>query len=324
MDSSSDKKPGLEFHCNQCGELLSSGGARPGESIDCPSCRAPNTVPAADRPPVVDPSRHEKIIKFDCPHCGQRLSSPASFGGREFECPGCAGRTVVPGEPSTAEHASENVRTVKFFCSSCGQKLSCDPRWAGHTIECPVCEKPATVPTPEAKAIRHAKLRKEGRSEGAPCASAPSPAGRPPPEEPPAPGESEGGTASSVTEPGTGRKAEAEPPKRRGEGPPPPTPSASQSGPAGKGGLAQEAVRLSHRAGRGGRTILPAGRRPPDPNSAATRRGGARRIVGLTEIEHGKEAAREAPGRSSSAREAVNPVVSEVSERMADEDPESP
>lgn len=36
------------------------------------------------------------MIKFECPHCDQRISAEPEWAGKESECPSCSGYLVVP------------------------------------------------------------------------------------------------------------------------------------------------------------------------------------------------------------------------------------
>ncbi|NNC89635.1 MAG: hypothetical protein HKN82_14365, partial [Akkermansiaceae bacterium] len=108
-------------------------------------------VPAADSEQAAKPeiaSVHEEIIKFFCMHCGQKLSSPAAFVGRSFDCPSCAKSNQVPGEKPAEPARPQPKELIKFFCCGCGQKLSVDGKIAGHTIDCPICSAPTKVPEP--------------------------------------------------------------------------------------------------------------------------------------------------------------------------------
>jgi predicted RNA-binding Zn-ribbon protein involved in translation (DUF1610 family) len=140
MDAKIQKKFTIKFFCTHCGDPLTG---QFGSEVACSSCGTSNALPSADEhPSQILPSEHEKITKFYCISCDQKLSSPVGFAGKEFECPTCSKTNVVPGENPHLPSPRPYEQLLKFFCTSCGQKLSCEPELQGKTIDCPVCFEP--------------------------------------------------------------------------------------------------------------------------------------------------------------------------------------
>ena len=65
-------------------------------------------VAAASAPvPQFDQAAVPKVIKFECPHCGQRISATAKEQGQPGRCPECAKGFMVPREQGEAGMAKE-------------------------------------------------------------------------------------------------------------------------------------------------------------------------------------------------------------------------
>lgn len=85
----------------------------------------------------------QRVQKFFCTSCGQKLAVPAGLEGQGFSCPNCAARGHVPGAPPRDDPGKECL--LRFHCTHCGQKLSA-PDWAvGRMIDCPLCSEKTTV-----------------------------------------------------------------------------------------------------------------------------------------------------------------------------------
>ena len=94
-------------------------------------------------------------LKFNCPHCQQRLGVPEAALGRRILCPSCEGPIQLPerGKPQTEPAASRPVSMlkdsseegkrqkgdIKFSCPSCEAHLVIEERGAGKQISCPYC-----------------------------------------------------------------------------------------------------------------------------------------------------------------------------------------
>ncbi|MBL7114843.1 MAG: zinc-ribbon domain-containing protein [Kiritimatiellae bacterium] len=59
----------IEFKCSHCEQVLECPGDMAGETVDCPSCENPITVPLPGGI-IVEPPR-------TCPHCSSELSDHA-------------------------------------------------------------------------------------------------------------------------------------------------------------------------------------------------------------------------------------------------------
>jgi DNA-directed RNA polymerase subunit M/transcription elongation factor TFIIS len=115
-------------------------------------------------------------VKFNCPHCQQRLGVPDSLLGRKLSCPTCGGHIRLP-EKSPAPDQSllaslppeqpplpsaipvEKPKAlgttvpvtlangdITFFCPRCDSKLVVTERAAGKQIPCRSCGSPIKVP----------------------------------------------------------------------------------------------------------------------------------------------------------------------------------
>jgi transcription elongation factor Elf1 len=141
-------------------------------------------------------------VKFNCPHCQQRLGVPDTLLGRKLSCPSCGGHirlpekpTVMPEQPAPPTLPSppaplpsaipvEKPKTlagpgttvpvtlangdITFFCPRCSSKLVVTERAAGKQIPCRSCGTPITVPDtaippdPAGRQTINLTLRQEG------------------------------------------------------------------------------------------------------------------------------------------------------------------
>ena len=105
-------------------------------------------------------------LKFNCPHCQQRLGVPEAALGRTITCPICAGHIQLPKreqaqtEPETAHpalvqresngDAQKQKTDIKFSCPKCQAHLVIEARGAGMRIACISCGAQIIVPDPGA------------------------------------------------------------------------------------------------------------------------------------------------------------------------------
>lgn len=102
-------------------------------------------------------------IKFNCPHCQQRLSVPEAALGRTIACPACTGRIGLPAKktpppeqpvppPPDEPQAQEPVTRlqtggdIKFACPACLVNIAIAERAAGRQITCQRCGAQILVP----------------------------------------------------------------------------------------------------------------------------------------------------------------------------------
>lgn len=74
-------------------------------------------------------------IKFECPVCGNHLSTKNDYVGKEGKCK-CGAAVIVPG----------NSEKMKFACTQCGNGISVSNRHAGQKGKCPACKSVLNVP----------------------------------------------------------------------------------------------------------------------------------------------------------------------------------
>jgi DNA-directed RNA polymerase subunit RPC12/RpoP len=110
-------------------------------------------------------------IKFNCPHCQQRLGIADTSLGQKIACPSCGGHVRLPAKPMPSPEPPspplpptaipvDKPKTFgttvpvtlangdfTFFCPSCNAKLIVTERAAGKQIPCRSCSAPVTVPT---------------------------------------------------------------------------------------------------------------------------------------------------------------------------------
>ena len=103
-------------------------------------------------------------LKFNCPHCQQRLGVPEAALGRTITCPICAGHIQLPKreqtqtEPKPAQpvlvkkvgggDAQKQKPDIKFACPKCQAHLVIETRGAGMRIACMNCGAQIIVPDP--------------------------------------------------------------------------------------------------------------------------------------------------------------------------------
>jgi len=105
-------------------------------------------------------------LKFNCPHCQQRLGLPEAALGRTISCPICKGHIQLPkvDRPQTEPKSSQLVLVkregggdpnkqksdIKFSCPKCQVHLVIEARGAGKRIACKNCGERVLVPDPRA------------------------------------------------------------------------------------------------------------------------------------------------------------------------------
>ena len=96
-------------------------------------------------------------LKFNCPHCQQRLGIPEAAMGRTIPCPLCKGHIRLPAsEPAEPEPtrklraigrpATQQKDDIKFSCPACDVHIVIAGRAAGKQITCQRCGVPIVVP----------------------------------------------------------------------------------------------------------------------------------------------------------------------------------
>ncbi len=106
-------------------------------------------------------------IRFNCPHCHQRLCVSTSVVGRTISCPSCSGHIRLydpkkapasgaqppPQQEDAAATPPPAARDIKFECPKCHLHLVIDARGAGLQITCQHCGARITAPAMTATTI---------------------------------------------------------------------------------------------------------------------------------------------------------------------------
>ena len=100
-------------------------------------------------------------LKFNCPHCQQRLEVPEAAMGRRILCPLCQGPIRLPERKTPAESAAnpqagelkaisrivqQQKDDIKFSCPKCDVHIVIAQRAAGKQITCQRCRELILVP----------------------------------------------------------------------------------------------------------------------------------------------------------------------------------
>ncbi len=150
------------FPCVYCGHKLSVAGAYAGRTGQCPACRRDLQIPLASVPvsaagptrprptPEPEPDVPEPAgdVVFSCGHCGNKLSVPRQWAGKQGTCPACNRAVRIPAHPAPASpppRAPAGGKIV-FHCVQCGRKASVGAEWAGKPGRCPWCNAALQVP----------------------------------------------------------------------------------------------------------------------------------------------------------------------------------
>ena len=88
--------PDIFFKCGSCGNHLVADDAGAGQTIDCPDCNTPTTIP-------------EISTIGKCPRCGQRLKFSPEMKGELVHCPACHVQFRLPGQ-----HYPKSVQTAEW------------------------------------------------------------------------------------------------------------------------------------------------------------------------------------------------------------------
>ena len=83
-------------------------------------------------------------IKFNCPHCQQRLGIPEAALGRTISCPVCGGHIALPARESS--QPKEQKEEIKFSCPQCGVHILIAAVAAGKQVPCQRCGTQVVVP----------------------------------------------------------------------------------------------------------------------------------------------------------------------------------
>jgi len=76
--------PDIFFKCGSCGNHLVADDAGAGQTIDCPDCSAPTTIP-------------EISTTYHCPRCRHRQKFSPEMKGEVVHCPACHLEIRLPG-----------------------------------------------------------------------------------------------------------------------------------------------------------------------------------------------------------------------------------
>jgi len=104
-------------------------------------------------------------LKFNCPHCHQRLEVPENALGRTISCPICKGHIRLPERPKTSgsvpatllsaagADASARKEEIRFECPACKMHYRMDARGAGRQFKCTDCGAVILVPQPSNQTV---------------------------------------------------------------------------------------------------------------------------------------------------------------------------
>lgn len=107
-------------------------------------------------------------LKFNCPHCHQRLEVPANALGRTIACPICKGRIRLPERKQESGNGAPALATllnaaggntparsgeIKFECPTCKMHYVMDAHGAGRKFKCTDCGSLILVPQPSNQTI---------------------------------------------------------------------------------------------------------------------------------------------------------------------------
>ena len=76
------------------------------------------------------------MIRFQCEHCGHKISVQDKHAGKRVKCPKCGSVVTVPVKSTI----------VDFHCDSCGRKISAPRVHAGKKGRCPKCNNIIIIP----------------------------------------------------------------------------------------------------------------------------------------------------------------------------------
>lgn len=106
-------------------------------------------------------------LKFNCPHCHQRLEVPENALGRTIACPICKGHVRLPGRKvenggaptlatllsATGGNMQARPGEIKFECPTCKMHYVMDAHGAGRKFKCTECGSLILVPQPSNQTI---------------------------------------------------------------------------------------------------------------------------------------------------------------------------
>lgn len=104
-------------------------------------------------------------LKFNCPHCHQRLEVPEKALGRTISCPICKGHIRLPERPKTnsptpakllsedGTGSSARKNEIRFECATCKKHYCMETRGAGRQFKCKDCGTIILVPQPSNQTV---------------------------------------------------------------------------------------------------------------------------------------------------------------------------
>jgi DNA-directed RNA polymerase subunit RPC12/RpoP len=110
------RMPDIFFKCGSCGDHLVADDAGAGQTIDCPDCNTPTTIP-------------EISTTHQCPQCRQRLKFSPEMKGELVHCPACHGEVRLPGQhyPETCPKCGAGWVKPLHRCQSCSYSMDTPP-----------------------------------------------------------------------------------------------------------------------------------------------------------------------------------------------------
>ena len=115
---------------------------------------------------VLDDQKGTEMIEYECPVCGEAVTSPSSLAGKEDFCSRCGEAAVVPestGKIScsmsdehltiAAGHPSGGSDSIRFACQCCGQILIASSMNSGKQAICVGCNRTLVIPKPVTNSI---------------------------------------------------------------------------------------------------------------------------------------------------------------------------
>lgn len=90
----------IRFNCPNCSQHLVADPDMRGDSIDCPACHRPITIPSfTEVPDAMATNTSPPIstfVSFPCPQCERELYANHNFFGKQIECHHCHSLALVP------------------------------------------------------------------------------------------------------------------------------------------------------------------------------------------------------------------------------------
>jgi DNA-directed RNA polymerase subunit RPC12/RpoP len=86
------------------------------------------------------------MIVLTCNNCGQKISTPVKYAGKQIRCGNCQQPLTVPSSESQAPPPKQEI--IKFHCPHCNQKIGLAKSYCGKVVACAKCRNKLRVPTP--------------------------------------------------------------------------------------------------------------------------------------------------------------------------------